>query len=118
MKVETIVGIAVPSDMNIEDKEAEKIDMYQDLRIEVKKLWNVKAKVVPVVLGIQGATSAQIDKHLKNTPGNHEVGPLLKTALIGSAHILRKVGLSSRVQVELRESSGKNYQGTVSVKNN
>ena len=76
MKVVTIVDIEIPSDTNIKDQEAEKIDKYQDLRVEVQKLWNVKAKVVPVVIGTLGETSAQIEKHFKNTAGKHEVGPL------------------------------------------
>jgi hypothetical protein len=54
-------------------------------------MWNVKARVVPVVVGALGAISPGIEKHLDNIPGNQDVRPLLKFALLGSAHILRKV---------------------------
>ena len=39
-KKTTIIDIAVPEDRNIQQKEKEKIDKYQDLRLEVKRLWN------------------------------------------------------------------------------
>lgn len=87
----TIIDIAVPSDTNIKSKELEKITKYQDLRLEVQRMWNVKAQVVPVVIGALGATSPEIEKHLKNIPGKHDVRPLLKAALLGSAHILRRI---------------------------
>ena len=87
----TIIDVAVPSDANIKDKETEKITKYQDLKIELQRMWNVKARVVPVVVGALGATSPGIEKHLDNIPGKQDVRPLLKSALLGSAHILRKV---------------------------
>ena len=46
----TIVDVAVPSDVNIKNKEAEKVSKYQDLKLELQKMWNVKANV-PVVTG-------------------------------------------------------------------
>ena len=45
-----IIDIAIPGDQNIMVKEQEKIDKYQDLRIELGKLWKLKAEVVPVWL--------------------------------------------------------------------
>ena len=50
----TIIDVAVPADKNIRDKEVEKVQKYQDLRIEIQKLWNVKAVVIPVVVGALG----------------------------------------------------------------
>ena len=87
----TIIDVAIPSDNNIKEKEIEKITKYQDLKLEVQKLWKIKAKVVPVVIGGLGATSKEIGKHLANIPGKHSVAPLLKAALLGSTHILRRV---------------------------
>ena len=46
----TIVDIAVPSDVNIKDKEAEKVSKYKDLKLELQKMWNVKAKVVDKII--------------------------------------------------------------------
>ena len=41
-----IIDIAVPGDAGIVEKEKEKVEKYQDLRREVVRLWDVKAKVV------------------------------------------------------------------------
>ena len=45
-----IIDITIPGGQNIIVKEQEKIAKYQDLRIELGKLWKLKAEVVPVWL--------------------------------------------------------------------
>jgi hypothetical protein len=86
-----IIDVAVPEDRNICDKEKEKITKYQDLRLEIKKLWNTKAKVVPVVIGSLGAHTSKLNEYIHQIPGTHHLPSLVKAALLGSAHILRKV---------------------------
>jgi hypothetical protein len=54
-------------------------------------MWNVKTKVIPVIIGATGTISKSLRKYVGNIPGNHEVKELQKTALLGTAHILRKV---------------------------
>ena len=54
-------------------------------------MWNVKTKVIPVIIGATGTTAKSFRKHASNIPGNHEVKELQKTATLGTAHILRKV---------------------------
>ena len=54
-------------------------------------MWNVKAKVIPVITGATGTISKSFRKYVSNIPGNHEVKELQKTAILGTAHILRKV---------------------------
>ena len=46
-----IIDFAVPGDSRIEEKEKEKIEKYQDLRRELQKIWNVRVKVIPLVVG-------------------------------------------------------------------
>ena len=45
-----IVDFAVPADHRVRQKENEKKDKYLDLARELKKLWNMKAKMIPSVI--------------------------------------------------------------------
>ena len=54
-------------------------------------MWNVKTKVIPVIIGATGTISNAFRKYVNSIPGNHEVKELQKTAILGTAHILRKV---------------------------
>jgi hypothetical protein len=53
-------------------------------------MWNVKTKVIPVI-GATETISKSFRKYMSNIPGNHEVKELHKTAILGTAHVLRKV---------------------------
>jgi hypothetical protein len=48
-------------------------------------------KVIPVIIGASATISKSLTKYVSNIPGNHEVKELHKTAMSGTAHILRKV---------------------------
>ena len=63
----------------------------QDLKIEVERLWERKATVVPVVIGALRAIPRDLTKHLI-TLGLDKITPsqLQKAALLGTAHILQK----------------------------
>jgi hypothetical protein len=54
-------------------------------------LWNVKTKVIPVITGANGTISKSFRKYVRNISADHEVKELQKTAILGTAHILRKV---------------------------
>jgi len=54
-------------------------------------MWNVKANVIPVIIGATGTISKSFRKYVSNIPGKHEVKELQKTSILGTAHILRKV---------------------------
>jgi len=72
-------------------KEAEKILEYKDPTIELQCMWNVKTKVIPVIIGATGTISESFRKYVSNIPGNHEVKELQKTAILCTAQILQKV---------------------------
>jgi len=61
--------------------------------IIIISMWNVKTKVIPViqVIGATGNISNSSRKYVSNIPGKHEVKEPQKTAILGTAHILRKV---------------------------
>ena len=50
-----IIDFAVPGDSRIEEKEKGKIEKYQDLGMKLQKIWNVKVKIIPLVVGFLGA---------------------------------------------------------------
>jgi hypothetical protein len=60
-------------------KEAEKILKYKNLTIEIQRMWIVKARVIPVVIGATGTISESFRKYVSSIPGNHEVRELQKT---------------------------------------
>jgi hypothetical protein len=86
-----LIDAAVSGDRNVIKKEAEKILKYKDLTTEIQRMWNVKARVIPVVIGATGTISKSFRKYASNIAGNHDVRELQKTAILGTAHILRKV---------------------------
>ena len=51
-----LIDIAISGDRNAIKKEAEKILKYKDLTIEIQRTWNVRTKVIPVIIGATGTT--------------------------------------------------------------
>ena len=54
-------------------------------------MWNVKTRVIPVLIGATGAISKTFRKYVSDIAENNDVKELQKTAILGTAHILRKV---------------------------
>jgi hypothetical protein len=85
-----LIDVAISGDRNVIKKEAEKILKYKDLTIEIERMWNVKIKVIPVIIGATGTISKSFRKYVSNIPGNYEVKELQKTAILCTAHIIGK----------------------------
>ena len=60
-----IVDFAVPADHRINLKESEKKDKYLDLARELKKPWNMKITIVPIVIGALGTITKDYQKAWK-----------------------------------------------------
>jgi hypothetical protein len=86
-----LIDVAISGDRNVIRKEAEKILKYKHFTIEIQSMWNVKARVISVIIGATGTISKSFRKYMSSIRGNHEVRELQKTAILGTAHILRKV---------------------------
>ena len=86
-----IIDFAVPGDTRIEEKEKDKIEKYQDLRRELQKVWNVKVKIIPLVVGSLGAIPKQFGNRLKQIGITAGTAQVQNTVLLGTARILRKV---------------------------
>ena len=85
-----IIDIAVLGDQNIKVKELEKITKYQDLRLQGQKMWDVKSTVTPIVAGVFGTVSEELENHLKTIGISIVISCLQKALLLGTALILRK----------------------------
>ena len=83
--------VAISVDRSVITKETEKILKYKDLTIEIQRMWNVQAKVTPVIAGATGTVSESLRQYLSNIPGKHEIKELQKTAILCTAHKLRAV---------------------------
>ena len=46
-----MIDFAVTRDSRIEEKEKDKIEKHQELGREFQKIWNVKVKIIPLVVG-------------------------------------------------------------------
>ena len=86
-----LIDVAISGDRNVIKKEAEKILKYKELTIEIQRMWNVKTKVIPIIIGATWTISMSFRKYVSNIPGKHGVKERQKTAILGIAHILQKV---------------------------
>jgi len=58
------IDVAITGDRNVIKREAEKILKYKDLTIEIQHMWNVKAKVISVIIGATGTVSKSPRQYL------------------------------------------------------
>ena len=85
-----ISDFAVPGDSKIEEEE-NMIEKYQDFGREQQKIWNVKVKIIPLLVGTFGAIIKQFGNRLKQIYIAAGTVQVQKTVLLGTARILRKV---------------------------
>ena len=64
---------------------------YQELKRELQKIWNIKLKIIPLVVSSLGAIPKQFGNRLKQIGIVALTAQVQKTILLGTARILRKV---------------------------
>ena len=57
---------AFPEDHRLKLKEGEKWDKYLHIAGELKKIWNMKVTVIPIVIGALGAIPKRLVKELED----------------------------------------------------
>ena len=60
------MDFTVPADHRIKVKESEKKLKYLDLAMELKKLWNMKVTIIPIVIGAFGTVTKELLKRLED----------------------------------------------------
>ena len=86
-----LIDVAIPGDRNVVKRDAERILKYKDLTTEIQCMWNVKAYMIPVLIGVTETISKSLRQYLSNILGKHEITELQKTAILGTEHKLQKV---------------------------
>ena len=86
-----IIDIAVPGNIKTQLKEDEKIEKYEDLRREISKLWGLQTTVFPIIIGALDTITDCLTFLLAMVRVSFSFETIQKSALLGSAHILRKV---------------------------
>ena len=61
-----IVDFAVPAGHRLKLKESEKKDKYLDFARELKRLWNMKVTIIPIVIGAFDTVTKRLLKGLKD----------------------------------------------------
>jgi hypothetical protein len=57
-----LIDVAIPSDKNVIQKEAENKLKYKNLSIEIQRMWNMKCFVIPVIIGATGNVKQKFTK--------------------------------------------------------
>ena len=107
-----ITDFAVPGDSRIEEKEKDKIEKKQDLGRELQKIWNVKVKIIPLVVGSLGAIPKRFGNRLKQiciTVGTAQVQKIIIIIIIIKIIIIIRI-LTGKSTLKLNFSAYKKYE--------
>ena len=72
-------------------KEDKKIEKYEGLRGKIPKLWGVQTTVILIIIGALGTITDCLTTFLVMVAVSLSFETIQKSALLGSAHILKKV---------------------------
>ena len=61
-----IIDFAIPYDTRVNSKEVEKMEKYQDLAREIKKLRGMRVTVIQIIIGALGTTPKKLKKRLED----------------------------------------------------
>ena len=95
----------------IVDKKKER-NKYIDLARELKKLWNMKVTVIPIVIGALGKIPKGLLKRLEDLEIGGQVETIQTTALLRLARILSRV-LQILRRLAVTQTPVRNHQLTL-----
>jgi hypothetical protein len=61
-KICLLIDVAILSDRNIIQNKSENKLKYNNLSIEIQRMWNMKCLVIPVIIGATGIVTREIKK--------------------------------------------------------
>ena len=68
--------------INISAKEFEKLSNYQDLQIEVERMWQLKTSIIPIVVSALGQVKKGTVKHCEKITGKQNLVVIQKKYLV------------------------------------
>ena len=77
--------------IRIEEREKDKIKGYNDLKREMKKIWDMPLKVIPLVVSALGTTLKKLNQRLSDIGIETRIVELQKTFIIYYARIPQNV---------------------------
>ena len=86
-----ILDFAVPADHRIKLKESEKKDKYLNLVRELKKLWNMKVTIIPIVIGAFVTVTKGLLKGLADLKVGGQLETIQTTTLLRTSRIPKRV---------------------------
>jgi hypothetical protein len=72
------MDVAILSDRNVIQKESEKKLKYKHLSTEIRRMWNMKCFVIPVITGAKEIVTRVLKRYLETIPGKHSIDSLKK----------------------------------------
>jgi hypothetical protein len=84
-----VVVVVVNNNNNYNN--ADKELKYQSLCTEIQRMWNLKCRIIPIVIEATGIVMRSLRKNLEAVPGKHSIDSLQRQLYLGTAHIIRKV---------------------------
>ena len=85
------MDLAVPADHRLKLKEREKKNKYLDLARELKKLWDMKVTVIPIVIRAFGTVTKRLIQGLEDLDITGRMESIESTAFLRSTRILGRV---------------------------
>ena len=79
--------VVCPFDNRIENREKDKMKGYNNLKRDLKKIWDMSLKIVSVVVGALGTTTKKLRKGLSDIGIEARIVELQKTTILYSVRI-------------------------------
>ena len=79
-----IIDVSCPNDINVSEKEQEKITKYGGLRQELGRMWDCECTVIPIVIGGLGVVSENFERYKHMVPAELSTAMCIKITLLGS----------------------------------
>lgn len=87
-----IIDVTIPLQQNIRKSEAEKIQKYKDLSLEIKRIWKLtRVRTIPIVISAMGTISSKLKNNLEviNLP-TYLLYEMQKAVILQTCHITRR----------------------------